>query len=119
MVHITNIQRGRRRSMGERGETIDLVHEEIGAQAVDVHVNVLRPGGPRGRYHYHPQNENIYVVLSGTGQFVAEGQEYLLEKDDVVFIPPGVRHSLSATGDAELVLLELYAPGRRESVYVD
>jgi mannose-6-phosphate isomerase-like protein (cupin superfamily) len=85
----------------------------------ELHVNILRPSGPDGKYHYHPSSENVYVVLSGTGRFVAEGVEHSIKKDDVVFIPPGVRHSVSAAGDTEFVLLELYAPGRRESVYVD
>ena len=119
MVTVRNIAGLPRHPMGERGEQIPLVSEAIGARHVDVHINVLRPSGPDGRYHYHPDSENIYVVLQGTGQLVAEGREYTLEKDDVVFIPPGARHSLSARGDREFVIIEIYAPVPVKFVSVD
>jgi mannose-6-phosphate isomerase-like protein (cupin superfamily) len=119
MVTITSIARAPRAPMGDRGETIPLVNPAIGARHADVHVNVLRAGGPDGRYHYHPASENVYIVLSGTGRFVAEGVEHTLRKDDVVFIPPGVRHSLSARGDDNLVLVEIYTPLPAEFVPVD
>lgn len=119
MVTITSLARAPRAPMGDRGETIQLVNPGIGARHVDVHVNVLRPSGPDGRYHYHPASENIYIVLSGTGRFLAEGQEYTLRKDDVVFIPPGVRHSLSARGDEDFVIVEIYTPIPAEFVPVD
>ena len=110
MVTITNLAHARRTPMGQRGEQLLLVNPEMGARHLDVHVNVLRPSGPDGRYHYHPNSENVYVVLSGTGRFVAEGAEYTLQKDDVVFIPAGVKHSLSARGTEDLVIVEIYTP---------
>lgn len=117
MVTITNLRTAARTPMEGRGETIRLVGEGTGARLVDVHVNVLRPRGARGRYHYHPDNENVYVVLNGRGHFVADGTEYTLGRDDVVFIPPGVKHSLSAAGEDDLILLEIYAPARMEMTY--
>jgi mannose-6-phosphate isomerase-like protein (cupin superfamily) len=110
MVTITNIACARRTPMEQRGNTVPLVNPEMGARHVDVHVNELRPSGPDGRYHYHPESENVYIVLRGTGRLMAEGREYTLQKDDVVFIPAGDRHSLSARGDEDFVLIEIYAP---------
>jgi mannose-6-phosphate isomerase-like protein (cupin superfamily) len=110
MVTVTNIARAPRTPMGDRGEQISLVSERLGARHVDVHINVLRPSGPGGKYHYHPDSENVYIVLQGTGQLVAEGREYSLTKDDVVFIPPGARHSLAARGEGDFVIIEIYAP---------
>jgi mannose-6-phosphate isomerase-like protein (cupin superfamily) len=119
MVTIVNLDDARRVPMGGRGETVPLVNAEMGATALDVHVNILRPAGPDGQYHYHPRSENVYFVLKGTGRFVAEGTEYLLRERDVVFIPAGVKHSLSARGDGELVLVEIYAPLPAAFVPVD
>ena len=109
-VRIVNLNRADRRLIPGRGETVPLVDAGVGARHLDVHVNILAPGGTGGAYHAHPENENVYVVLRGTGRFVAEGREYLLRADDVVFIPPGVKHSLSAHGSDDLVLVEIYAP---------
>ena len=119
MLRITNLGDARRVPMGDRGERVVLVDADAGARNVDVHVNILRPSGPGGRYHYHPNAENVYIVLSGTGRFVADGEEHILEKDDVVFIPPHTRHSLSQRGEAPLVLIEIYAPVPVETRNVD
>ena len=119
MLFIRNLQASERHALGDRGEVIPLVDPAHGSGQVDVHINVLRAGGPPGRVHYHPANENIYVVLQGAGRFVAEDREYRLRRDDVVFIPPGTRHSLSATADEGLTLLEIFAPTPVETIFLD
>jgi mannose-6-phosphate isomerase-like protein (cupin superfamily) len=118
MVTITNLARAARTPMGDRGDQLLLVNPEMGARHLDLHVNILRPTGPDGTYHYHPNSENVYVVLSGTGRFVAEGQEHAIGKHDVVFIPAGVKHSLSARGGEDLVIIEIYTPLPAEFVPV-
>jgi mannose-6-phosphate isomerase-like protein (cupin superfamily) len=110
MVTITNLAQARRTPMGDRGDQLLLVNPEMGATHLDLHVNILRPGGPDGTYHCHPTSENVYVVLSGMGRFLAEGREYTIKKDDVVFIPAGAKHSLSARGTENLVIVEIYTP---------
>ena len=109
-MQIVNFDRLPRERFGERGETVPLVNAAVGSKHVDVHINILSPGGPDGAYHFHPENENIYIILRGRGRFVADGEEYMLGQHDVVFIPPGVKHSLSVFGTDELVLIEIYAP---------
>jgi mannose-6-phosphate isomerase-like protein (cupin superfamily) len=94
------------------------VGEGIGAQKVDVHIIVLRPGGPSGPYHYHEHAENVYWVLEGKGRLIVEGEERIVEKDDIVFISPGTRHSLTSFPEEELRLLEIYAPAGKDFVPV-
>ena len=98
----------------DRGFVIRLVGEHTDARNVDVHINVLRPGGPDGHYHFHERAENVYWILSGRGRLVVEGQEHEVKQDDVVFMPPGTRHSLAIVGDEELRLLEIYAPAGKD-----
>jgi mannose-6-phosphate isomerase-like protein (cupin superfamily) len=102
----------------DRGTTIQLVGEGIGAQKVDVHIIVLRPGGPSGPYHYHEHAENVYWVLEGKGRLIVEGEERIVEKDDIIFISPGTRHSLTSFPEEELRLLEIYAPAGKDFVPV-
>ena len=102
-----------------RGSAIQLIGESTGASQVDVHVNILRPGGPDGPYHYHDHTENVYWILSGRGRLIVEGEVHEVEQDDVVFLPPKTRHSLSNPGTEELRLLEIYAPAGRDFVRVD
>ena len=36
-----------------RGETLRLVNTDIGTEKIDLHLNRLVPGGPRGKVHRH------------------------------------------------------------------
>src|SRR5271170_3788005 len=78
-----------------RGESIRLVDASIGADSLDVHMNVLAPKGPRGRVHRHTRSDNVYIVKSGEGLLTVEAESRVIAADDVVFIPAGTRHSLS------------------------
>ena len=93
-----------------RGESIQLIDTGIGVESLDVHMNVLNPGGPRGRVHRHSKSDNVYIVKSGEGLLTIEGEAHTIVADDVVFIPAGVRHALSNVSDRKLVIYEIYAP---------
>jgi mannose-6-phosphate isomerase-like protein (cupin superfamily) len=93
-----------------RGESIRLIDTGIGVESLDVHMNILQPNGPRGRVHRHSKSDNVYIVKSGEGLLTIEGEHHVIVTDDVVFIPAGVRHSLSNVSDRELVIYEIYAP---------
>jgi mannose-6-phosphate isomerase-like protein (cupin superfamily) len=93
-----------------RGEAIRLIDTGIGVESLDVHVNILRPKGPRGRVHRHTKSDNVYIVKSGEGLLTIEDEDHAIVADDVVFIPAGMRHSLSNVSERELVIYEIYAP---------
>jgi len=93
-----------------RGDAIRLIDTGIGVESLDVHMNILRPKGPRGRVHRHTKSDNVYIVKSGKGLLTIEDENHAIVADDVVFIPAGVRHSLSNVSERELVIYEIYAP---------
>ena len=72
-----------------RGQKTKLVDAGIGAQAIDLHLNRLSPGGPRGKLHKHSVSENVYIVRAGEGELIIEDQSYRIKKDQIVFIPAG------------------------------
>jgi quercetin dioxygenase-like cupin family protein len=62
-------------------------------------------------YHYHNARESVIQILSGSGTEMIEGEGVPLRAGDVIFIPPGVKHTLmnnSATED--LKYMEFYTP---------
>src|ERR1700737_1174081 len=77
-----------------RGDSIRRIDTGIGVESLDVHMNVLKPNGPRGRVHRHSKSDNVYIVKSGEGLLTIEGETHTIAADNVVFIPAGVRHSL-------------------------
>ena len=93
-----------------RGDSIRLIDTGLGVESVDVHMNILQPRGPRGRVHRHTKSDNVYIVKSGEGLLTIDGERHTIAADDVVFIPAGMRHSLSNVSERELVIYEIYAP---------
>ncbi len=103
-----------------RGTQVRLVDASLGAVAIDLHINRLRPGGARGRMHHHTKSDNVYIVRRGAGTLTIGDETHVIRADDVVFIPAGTRHSLSNLSDEPLELFEIYAPaGERFDFVVD
>lgn len=103
----------------DRGHTHHLVGPGDGAEKIDLHINVINIDSGVGPYHYHERAENVYVVLDGIAQAIVEGKRYLLAKDDVAFIPPGVHHAAGSAGFGPVRVIEIYAPAGRDFHIVD
>jgi mannose-6-phosphate isomerase-like protein (cupin superfamily) len=70
---------------------------------------VVQPGGEVPA-HGHAQEE-VYFVLKGHGQITVDDTVYEVEPLSAVYIPPGARHHLVNTGEAQLKFVFTYAPG--------
>jgi mannose-6-phosphate isomerase-like protein (cupin superfamily) len=103
----------------DRGRTHHLVGPADGAEKMDVHINVINTDSGIGPYHFHEKAENVYIVLDGIAQAVVDGKRYLLVKDDVAFIPPGVQHAAGSAGFGQVRVIEIYAPAGRDFHIVD
>ena len=110
--YATNLSQADRRALrGDRGESILLVDELHGpASNVDLHLNILEPDSGPGPAHYHKRAENIHLVLSGCIDVEIAGETRHLEREDVLFIPPGVVHRTSNPGEEIARFIEIYAP---------
>jgi len=97
-----------------RGEILRLINARTGTEKVDVHLNRLVPGGPRGRVHRHSEADNVYIVRRGEGTLTIAGETHIIKVDQVIHIPAGVPHSLSNLGTEVLELFEIYAPAGRQ-----
>lgn len=95
---------------GGRGEKVKLINTALGTHNVDVHLNKLKPGGPRGKVHHHSKADNVYIVKRGEGTLTVEGETHIVREDDVIFIPAGMKHSLSNLGESVFEIFEIYAP---------
>ena len=101
-----------------RGLMIRLVDPAVGAERVDLHLNVIRAGSAPGPYHLHTDAENVYHVLDGRVRIRIDGVDHDAGPGDTVFIPPGVPHSATNIGDGDARLLEIYAPAEVDFVEV-
>lgn len=64
----------------------------------------LSPGQSTTR-HYHPQTEEIYYLLDGSGMMELNGETRTVGPGDCIAIPPGSKHQLTNTGSGPLILL--------------
>jgi mannose-6-phosphate isomerase-like protein (cupin superfamily) len=60
--------------------------------------------------HYHPQTEELYYFVAGTGRMRFGDEESDVVAGDCVVIPPGTPHKLYNPGPDPLVLLCCCAP---------
>jgi mannose-6-phosphate isomerase-like protein (cupin superfamily) len=67
-------------------------------------IRVVPPGEPTGTYHWETEQED-FLVLSGQGLLIVEGQERPLKQWDFVHCPPKTRHAFVGVGEAPFVLL--------------
>ena len=117
---VFNLNKASTRGMRwDRGTQHLLFAEHNGARNVDVHINVINIDSGPGPYHYHAKAENVYIVLEGTVEACVEGKRYYLHKDDVAFIPPGVKHYAGNGGDIPAKVIEIYAPAGVDFHIVD
>jgi uncharacterized cupin superfamily protein len=83
-------------------------HDEYEAETffpmLGMSIRVVNPGEPSTTYHWESEQED-FVVLSGEGLLVVEGQERPLKQWDFVHCPPETRHAFVGAGDGPCVLL--------------
>jgi mannose-6-phosphate isomerase-like protein (cupin superfamily) len=69
--------------------------ESVGSRLVDYRISTYQP---------------IYHVLEGKGMMVMNGEKTVVRRHDVIFIPPGVSHSIINNGLVDLTFIVVTTP---------
>jgi uncharacterized cupin superfamily protein len=79
------------------------------AQKLGASIDVLAPGKRSCPYHFHYAQEEMFIVIEGSGTLRVAGEMLPLRSGDIVFIPPGPEypHQLINTSDAPLKYLSI------------
>ena len=85
-------------------------------EQVGINISVLQPGQPMALYHGEEDQED-FLVLSGTAVLVVEGQERPLEQWDFVHCPPWTEHVIVGAGDGPCAVLAVGARGHKGLLY--
>jgi mannose-6-phosphate isomerase-like protein (cupin superfamily) len=71
----------------------------------------LQPGCSMG-YHKHPDNEELYVILSGSGTYLDDGETAVqVGPGDTTLTLKGQSHGIENTGTEPLVFLAAIVKG--------
>ncbi len=81
--------------------------------------DVLAPGKQSCPYHYHLAQEEMFVILEGSGTLRVADQRLPIRAGDVITIPPGPEypHHIINTGDTAMRYLSISTQERPELCY--
>src|SRR3954451_12673848 len=68
------------------------------------------PAGSEQRAHFHPDSEQVYVIVRGTGRMSVAGHAEQVSEGDLVFIPPAAPHGILNDGSGPLVYISAASP---------
>jgi uncharacterized cupin superfamily protein len=85
-------------------------------EQVGINISVLQPGQPMCLYHAEEDQEG-FLVLSGSATLLIEGQERPLRQWDYVHCPPWTEHVIVGGGDGPCVVLAVGARQGEGVVY--
>lgn len=76
----------------------------VGAWSANMNYVVMRPG-EANRAHAHPVSEDTIVILAGEGTIedLTSGEEHPFRANQVIHVPPGIRHRVKADRGATVV----------------
>ena len=109
-MKVRNISRVERRDafLKEKAAGVSIrvaIAEEDGAKNSIMRILEIDPEGftPLHTHDY----EHLMFVVRGAGMVTDGSKECRLEKEDVIFVPPGQAHQIKNTGEAELILVSV------------
>lgn len=92
--------------MGEASWSARVIYTDS-MSAVLIHQNP----GEGNRKHYHENDDEWWVVMQGEIEWELEGKGVVrAKKDDIVFVPRGVIHTIRAVGDIPSIRLAIGRP---------
>lgn len=78
------------------------LHDQLGLTGAEVSINNLPAGACVPFVHAHKQNEEIYVVLSGKGKAVIDGETVSLAAGDWIRVAPEGKRQFFAAEDSAI-----------------
>jgi mannose-6-phosphate isomerase-like protein (cupin superfamily) len=66
--------------------------------------------------HSHKVQEQVYHVLEGEGLMEIGDKTHVVRKHDVIYLPPGVEHSINNAGVADLIFIVATSPVKDDPI---
>ena len=74
--------------------------DQLGLTGAEISINNLPAGAGVPFVHTHKKNEEIYIILSGKGSAVLDGEKVDFAAGDVIRVAPAVKRQFSAAADS-------------------
>jgi uncharacterized cupin superfamily protein len=83
------------------------IGQAVGAEKLGCTLVVVPPGKKAWPYHLQHANEEMFVILEGSGTLRHDGERYPIRAGDVIASPVGKPHQIINTSGAELRYLAI------------
>ena len=94
-----------------QGRATPLAEGELAAQLISHGSMVVEFYAPRGKDEQNPHDQDeLYVIISGTGTFTNRGEHYTFGPGDILFVRAGVEHRFEEFTDDFAVWVIFYGP---------
>jgi mannose-6-phosphate isomerase-like protein (cupin superfamily) len=81
-----------------------------------IDLTIVPPGGDIGLHTHTPDNEEIYVIISGYGTMLMDGRRFPVGPGDVILNRPGGTHGFLNCGPSDVRVVVVEMPVRRKGV---
>lgn len=93
------------------------LRERVRLTGMEVSLNSLPPGAAVPFLHTHRAHEELYLFLSGSGEFVVDGERFAVQPGTVVKVDPAGARSWRNSGEMPLTYVVVQA--KADSVTCD
>lgn len=106
-----------------RKDSVGLITKALGAaggcERIYVNIDSVPPGAYSTKYHSHSQQEEFFLVLSGSGTVRLNNQDCPVEKGDFFAKPAGENnaHAFFNSGKENLVILDVGTVEKEDTCY--
>lgn len=110
IVNLNELPPANEREHGEKFASSHIaIGAPLGAKKLGYNVTEIPPGKTAFPYHYHWVNEELFLILEGTGELRWPGGTHPLKPMDLLCCPPGPdsAHQIRNTGTTPLRYLAL------------
>lgn len=77
---------------------------ELGLTGCEISLNFTKAGEFVPFVHSHKLNEEVYVIVSGNGKFMVDGDEFAIQEGSIICVAPAGERAIKAE-DKDLVYL--------------
>ena len=102
--------------LGVQYKTILTPEQTGGSMSI---VDSWSPAGSGPPRHVHKNEDETFVIMTGTCKFWLEGEEFTSRAGESVFIPRGKEHTFKVIGDEPCRHFVILTPGGFEGFFAD
>ena len=103
----------------EFGLSTKVLGKAAGSQKIYANIDNVPPNGYSAKYHSHSQQEEFFLILSGTGQLRINNEEFKVKQGDFVAKPAGedIAHTFYNNSDEILIILDVGTMEKEDTCY--